>query len=57
MTNGDKIRQMRNDELAPILPCPIDMGADIECEGGVSEANCNACIRMWLNEEARDDDH
>lgn len=52
MTNGDKIRQMSNDELAKLLPCPIDLGADIECSGYAPEEICIACMLIWLNEEA-----
>lgn len=52
MTNGDKIRQMGDKELAHIFayPCPPDKEA--RCCGGDNE-QCEACWLEWLESEMK----
>lgn len=49
MTNGDKIRQMSDEELAPYITCPYDECIDLV------DCSCKCCILKWLKEEARED--
>ena len=48
MTNGDRIREMSNDELAEIIMCPYD----VEPETCFREPTCVECCDEWLAEEA-----
>lgn len=48
MTNGDKIREMSNDELAEIIMCPYLA----DPETCIRETTCVECCREWLAEEA-----
>lgn len=51
MTNGDRIREMSDEELAVTLMCPNDMGmADIPCTHSDS-CNCCQCLLDWLKQE------
>ena len=51
MTNGDRIREMSDEELAVTLMCPNDMGmADIPCTHSDS-CNCRQCLLDWLKQE------
>lgn len=59
MTNGDKIRQMTDEELAEILMCPYDdCGKMLEnCEKfkDVNRARrCQECSKAWLKREAEE---
>lgn len=61
MTNGDKIRQMSDDELAFILMCPYDTTGEainiMPCvkEGGIQELvtveKCQECMKAWIARE------
>lgn len=51
MTNGDRIREMSNDELAEIITCPYDIEPDM-CN---AETGCLECRDRWLAEEERND--
>ena len=67
MTNGDRIRQMTDDQLTEIIMCPYDTAgnaADImPCieEGNVqklvSESECRSCCLNWLKREERMEKH
>ena len=51
MKNGDRIRQMTDEELAGTLMCPNEMGmAEIPCDMDDSR-NCCQCMLDWLREE------
>ena len=55
MTNGDKIRQMSNEELAEILA-----SAENEClccayDGSVCNHDCKEGIKAYLDMEVNDD--
>ena len=47
MTNGDRIRQMSNEELAKMIECPL--GA---CTHPADDVWCPECILNWLNAPA-----
>lgn len=47
MTNGDRIRNMSNDELAEIIICPHY----VEPETCTKEITCVECCDEWLAEE------
>lgn len=52
MKNIEKIKQMSEDEIAPILMCPY--GSCIKDKGKkklVSVNECNDCMKAWLNKE------
>ena len=61
MTNGDKIRAMRDEELATIIMCPYDTAgepADImpcikddSVQELVAPGACRACTIKWLQRE------
>ena len=49
MTNGDKIRQMSDEEFSEFMKhnfCPYERCIDIE-----DKTNCHDCISDWLREE------
>lgn len=46
MTNGDKVREMTNEELADIIMCPYGTEA-YSC----GKPNCLKCCREWLESE------
>jgi hypothetical protein len=55
MTNGDKIRQMTDKELAALFIQWETYGADYcvaECEYCNIEKQCPDCIHAWLQKEA-----
>lgn len=64
MTNGDKIRQMSDDELVKILMCPYDTAGDpvniMPCvkDRGTQELvtpeECNKCMKDWLSREVKE---
>ena len=45
-TNGDRIRVMKDEELAEIIMCPHDM----ECDN--PEQSCISCCLEWLKEKS-----
>lgn len=47
MTNGDRIREMSNSDLAEIIMCPYS----IEPETCNEERNCLECCGEWLERE------
>ena len=49
ITNGDKIRQMSNEELAGVIECPHFEGM---CMHRDDEYPCKCCKRDWLNAPA-----
>lgn len=50
MTNGDRIRNMSDKELAVTLMCPNEMGmAEIPCDHSDS-CNCWKCLLYWLQQ-------
>lgn len=60
-TNEDRIRTMPVDQMVDLI---LDIGADTvpfcrnleACEGGnATDEMCEACVRIWLNQEAKDD--
>lgn len=48
MTNGDKIRNMSDEELAEIILCPF--------RGSIClwEKNCKECCLWWLKEQCEE---
>lgn len=66
MTNGDKIRNMTDEELAVVLMCPYDTaGAELDImpcvkDGNVQEfaspKDCRACSIKWLQREVSADE-
>lgn len=51
VSNGDRIRQMSDEELAVTLMCPNEMGvAEIVCARDDS-CNCCKCLHDWLQAE------
>ena len=53
MTIGDKIRNMPNDELAVILPCPYEI-TELYCKHTADDVHCTECIKEWLESEAEE---
>ena len=60
MTNGDKIRQMSDEELGKQLRslsfCVGEYMEGIECpflDKGISD--CYLCVKYWLEQEAKDE--
>ena len=60
MTNGDKIRQMSDEELAVYLRaagdgavCPGDPGYLVKCSD--PSTSCYKCWLNWLKQEAKDE--
>lgn len=51
MTNGDRLRQMSDEELAVTIMCPNEMGmAEIACDHSDS-CDCCKCCLDWLKEK------
>lgn len=60
MTNGDKIRQMSNEELATELRkhhfCPGEILGALGCPfAEIGITNCHKCVKHWLKQEAKDE--
>lgn len=56
MTNGDRIRQMTDKELARIIMCPCNFtDAGIDCIPDRKE-DCIPCCVKWLQEEMENDE-
>lgn len=51
ITNGDKIRQMRNDELVGFLDCSACLYAGHDC----ANQDCTEGKLAWLKQEAKDE--
>lgn len=47
MTNGDRVRQLPNPELAEVIMCPYYTEPDL-CN---STVGCLECCRNWLDKE------
>ena len=47
MTNGDRIRQMSNEELNNVIDCPYD-----GCIHSFEDYKCSDCRLEWLNAPA-----
>jgi len=47
MTNGDKIREMVNSEIAEIILCPYD----VEPQHCMKKCGCFECCQEWLEME------
>ena len=50
MTNGDRIRQMTDEELAIYLECPY---TEKPCRHSEDAAGCAMCIEEWLKQEEK----
>ncbi len=53
-TNGDKIRQMSDEELAGKFGYPCPLTANKHCSG-ISNEECTECWLNWLKQEAKDE--
>ena len=56
MTNGDKVRQMTDEQIADVLSWNYICPSNIECPGGgkpLTPTNCRACWMEWLKQEAK----
>ena len=53
MTNADHIRSMTDEELAPVIMCPYDVGPDL-CN---SVKTCNECCLDWLKQPYEEENH
>lgn len=49
-TNADRIREMTDEELVDVVPCP--MTVDCVSEECVSKVSCALCILRWLRAPA-----
>ncbi len=61
MTNGDRIRNMTDEELTQVLLCPYDTAGDpidiMPCiKNGVlvGPKECNKCMLEWLHRENKE---
>jgi len=60
MTNGSRIRQMTDEDLAFVLMCPYDGNAEqCECLGEFSSQSdvktCIECIKDWLKQPVEEE--
>lgn len=56
MTNFEKIKQMSVEEIAKFLICPEEYDLNFKgCEGEY-DRNCNECVKIWLEQEATEND-
>ena len=56
MTNGDRIRQMTDEEMAGIIMCPYDGTEVCETYKKMNEAHkCVKCAEAWLRAEHREE--
>ena len=53
MNNGDRIRQMTNEELVAVIPCPYIKDVYDECKFGWRERTqtCEECKLEYLNKK------
>lgn len=54
MTNGDRIRQMTDEELCIALRCPYLFIEKYEVPPCIGEPDCEHCIPFWLKQEAEE---
>lgn len=52
-TNADRIRNMSDEELGDLLPCPYMKEQYDECVHGWHDYDCSKCKLEWLQSEAR----
>lgn len=52
MTNADRIRDMSDEELVNVVPCPLGFSM-FRCP---MERQCGPCKREWLKQPAEEDD-
>lgn len=52
MTNSDRIRNMSDEELAEVMPCPYMKDMYDECVHGWHDYDCGKCKLDWLQSEA-----
>lgn len=52
-TNADRIRNMSDEELGDLLPCPYMKDQYDECVHGWHDYDCSKCKLEWLQSEAR----
>ena len=52
-TNGGKVRQAANKELAHMFANPCPPGLEKKCRGN-DRVECESCWLDWLDEEAKD---
>lgn len=51
-TNADRLRNMSDEELAELMPCPYMKDPYDECVHGWHDYDCNKCKLDWLQSEA-----
>lgn len=51
-TNADRIRNMSDEELAEVTPCPYMKDPYDECVHGWHDYDCSKCKLEWLQSEA-----
>lgn len=51
-TNADRIRNMSDEELAEVMPCPYMKDPYDECVHGWHDYDCSKCKLDWLQSEA-----
>lgn len=51
-TNADRIRNMSDEELAELMPCPYMKDQYDECVHGWHDYDCSKCKLEWLQSEA-----
>lgn len=52
-TNANRIRNMSDEELGDLLPCPYMKDQYDECVHGWHDYDCSKCKLEWLQSEAR----
>lgn len=50
MTNGDRIRQMSNEELARVVNCTC-CSWYVDCQDGINDKPCQEGIKAYLESE------
>jgi predicted transcriptional regulator len=51
-TNADRIRNMSDEELVEVIPCPYMKDQYDECVHGWHDYDCNKCKLEWLQSKA-----
>lgn len=51
-TNADRIRNMSDEELVEVIPCPYMKDPYDECVHGWHDYDCNKCKLEWLQSKA-----
>ncbi len=52
MTNADKIRRMKDADLAMVIMCPKDMA---NFSGVCAGSTCMECTERWLKQEVEEE--